>query len=144
MDSSSNRLFRFSKPEWLNNSAVRNGGVYVAGALVSIRSTLLHLHPRPGCRDTASSQPSIPNKKEMELNLTSTSNTFHLKENSKIPQYEKLTKPTRTIVRSRLLLPNRRRLILAQPAQRLGRAYQIRRLDPRYLLRARNAGYQLD
>ncbi|KAJ5519116.1 hypothetical protein LT330_008280 [Penicillium expansum] len=33
MDSSSNRLFRFSKPEWLNNSAVRNGGVYVAGAL---------------------------------------------------------------------------------------------------------------
>lgn len=80
----------------------------------------------------------------MELNLTSTSNTFHLKENSKIPQYEKLTKPTRTIVRSRLLLPNRRRLILAQPAQRLGRAYKIRRLDPRYLLRARNAGYQLD
>jgi hypothetical protein len=44
MDNSSNRLFRFSKPEWLNNSAVRNGGVYVAGALVSIRSTLLHLH----------------------------------------------------------------------------------------------------
>ncbi|KAJ5475920.1 hypothetical protein N7475_001649 [Penicillium sp. IBT 31633x] len=33
MDASSNRLFRFSKPEWLNNSAVRNGGVYVAGAL---------------------------------------------------------------------------------------------------------------
>jgi hypothetical protein len=35
MDVSNNRLFRFSKPEWLNNSAVRNGGVYVAGALVS-------------------------------------------------------------------------------------------------------------
>ncbi|KAJ5205530.1 hypothetical protein N7491_003842 [Penicillium cf. griseofulvum] len=33
MDNSSNRLFRFSKPEWLNNSAIRNGGVYVAGAL---------------------------------------------------------------------------------------------------------------
>ncbi|CAG7929482.1 unnamed protein product [Penicillium olsonii] len=33
MDVSNNRLFRFSKPEWLNNSAVRNGGVYVAGAL---------------------------------------------------------------------------------------------------------------
>jgi hypothetical protein len=36
--SSNNRLFRFSKPEWLNNSSVRNGGVYVAGALVSIAS----------------------------------------------------------------------------------------------------------
>jgi hypothetical protein len=35
MDVSNNRLFRFPKPEWLNNSAVRNGGVYVAGALVS-------------------------------------------------------------------------------------------------------------
>ncbi|KAJ5966105.1 hypothetical protein N7481_012819 [Penicillium waksmanii] len=33
MDVSSNRLFRFSKPEWLNNSAVRNTGVYVSGAL---------------------------------------------------------------------------------------------------------------
>ncbi|KAJ5248987.1 hypothetical protein N7468_000438 [Penicillium chermesinum] len=33
MESSSNRLFRFSKPEWLNNSAVRNTGVYVSGAL---------------------------------------------------------------------------------------------------------------
>jgi hypothetical protein len=30
-----NRLFRFSKPEWLNNAAVRNSGVSVAGALVS-------------------------------------------------------------------------------------------------------------
>jgi len=35
MDVSSNRLFRFSKPEWLNNSAVRNTGVYISGALVS-------------------------------------------------------------------------------------------------------------
>lgn len=35
MDVSNNRLFRFSKPEWLNNSAVRNTGVYVSGALVS-------------------------------------------------------------------------------------------------------------
>ncbi|KAJ5934020.1 Vacuolar protein sorting-associated protein 68 [Penicillium verhagenii] len=33
MDVSSNRLFRFSKPEWLNNAAVRNTGVYVSGAL---------------------------------------------------------------------------------------------------------------
>lgn len=35
MDVPSNRLFRFSKPEWLNNSAVRNAGVYTSGALVS-------------------------------------------------------------------------------------------------------------
>ncbi len=34
MDGSDNRLFRFSKPEWLNNSTVRNSGVYAAGALV--------------------------------------------------------------------------------------------------------------
>ncbi|CEO58374.1 Vacuolar protein sorting-associated protein 68 [Penicillium brasilianum] len=33
MDVSSNRLFRFPKPEWLNNSAVRNAGVYTSGAL---------------------------------------------------------------------------------------------------------------
>ncbi|KAJ5092306.1 hypothetical protein NUU61_007176 [Penicillium alfredii] len=33
MDVSNNRLFRWSKPEWLNNSAVRNSGVYTAGAL---------------------------------------------------------------------------------------------------------------
>ncbi|KAJ5701511.1 hypothetical protein N7493_007197 [Penicillium malachiteum] len=33
MDVSSNRLFRFSKPEWLNNAAVRNAGVYISGAL---------------------------------------------------------------------------------------------------------------
>ena len=32
---SNNRLFRFSKPEWLNNATIRNSGVYVAGALVS-------------------------------------------------------------------------------------------------------------
>lgn len=50
MDSSNNRLFRFSKPEWLNNSSVRNGGVYVAGALVSIASdppiSTLRTHPK--------------------------------------------------------------------------------------------------
>ncbi|KAJ5806079.1 uncharacterized protein N7503_003681 [Penicillium pulvis] len=33
MDVSSNRLFRFTKPEWLNNAAVRNTGVYISGAL---------------------------------------------------------------------------------------------------------------
>jgi hypothetical protein len=48
MDVSNNRLFRFSKPEWLNNSAVRNGGVYVSGALVSLNArsdpSPLHLH----------------------------------------------------------------------------------------------------
>lgn len=36
MDGSDNRLFRFSKPEWLNNSTVRNSGVYAAGALFSL------------------------------------------------------------------------------------------------------------
>lgn len=35
MDVSDNRLFRFSKPEWLNNTAVRTAGVYTSGALVS-------------------------------------------------------------------------------------------------------------
>jgi hypothetical protein len=34
MDSESNRLWRFHKPEWLNNSTVRNAGVYTSGALV--------------------------------------------------------------------------------------------------------------
>jgi len=36
MDSSENRLWRFSKPEWLSNSNVRSAGVYTAGALFSI------------------------------------------------------------------------------------------------------------
>jgi len=36
MDSSDNRLWRFRKPEWLNNSTVRSTGVYFAGALFSI------------------------------------------------------------------------------------------------------------
>ncbi|KAJ5826203.1 hypothetical protein N7474_003341 [Penicillium riverlandense] len=36
MDSTNNRLFRFSKPEWLNNAAVRNAGVSVAGALFAV------------------------------------------------------------------------------------------------------------
>ncbi|CBF70956.1 hypothetical protein BDV09DRAFT_187749 [Aspergillus tetrazonus] len=36
MDGSENRLFRFSKPEWLNNSTVRNAGVYTSGALFSL------------------------------------------------------------------------------------------------------------
>ncbi|BCS17915.1 UPF0220 family protein [Aspergillus puulaauensis] len=36
MDGSDSRLFRFSKPEWLNNSTVRNSGVYAAGALFSL------------------------------------------------------------------------------------------------------------
>ena len=31
---SNNRLFRWSKPEWLNNNTVRNAGVYTSGALV--------------------------------------------------------------------------------------------------------------
>jgi hypothetical protein len=76
----------------------------------------------------------------MELNLVSATAKFETKQ-SKLQSKANKTRP---VVRSRLLLPNRRRLILAQPAQRLRRAYQIRRLDPRYLLRAGNAGYQLD
>lgn len=28
------RLWKFSKPEWMNSAWVRNGGVYSAGALV--------------------------------------------------------------------------------------------------------------
>lgn len=31
---SSNRLFRFPKPEWLNSPNTRTAGVYAAGALV--------------------------------------------------------------------------------------------------------------
>lgn len=31
---STNRLFRFSKPEWLNSPNTRTAGVYAAGALV--------------------------------------------------------------------------------------------------------------
>jgi hypothetical protein len=49
MDVSNNRLFRFSKPEWLNNSAVRNAGVYTSGALVSSTTTFDYTpDPRPG------------------------------------------------------------------------------------------------
>ncbi|QKX60020.1 uncharacterized protein TRUGW13939_07162 [Talaromyces rugulosus] len=33
---SESRLWRFSKPEWLNNSAIRTTGVYTSGALFSI------------------------------------------------------------------------------------------------------------
>jgi hypothetical protein len=33
MDVSENRLFRWGKPEWLNNSTIRNTGVYTSGAL---------------------------------------------------------------------------------------------------------------
>lgn len=38
MSSSSNRLFRFPKPDWLNSANTRTAGVYIAGALVR-RST---------------------------------------------------------------------------------------------------------
>ncbi|OKL57020.1 UPF0220 protein [Talaromyces atroroseus] len=33
---SENRLWRFTKPEWLNNSTVRTAGVYTSGALFSL------------------------------------------------------------------------------------------------------------
>lgn len=37
---SETRLWRFQKPEWLNNSTIRTAGVYVSGALVRLPSTL--------------------------------------------------------------------------------------------------------
>jgi hypothetical protein len=67
MDVSNNRLFRFSKPEWLNNSAVRNGGVYVSGALVSLQCTIHHLHLRTP--DTTSSSHSSPKKNNLEIEI---------------------------------------------------------------------------
>lgn len=33
---SSNKLFRFPKPEWLNTPNTRTAGVYLAGALVTL------------------------------------------------------------------------------------------------------------
>ncbi|KAL2217121.1 UPF0220 domain protein [Thermoascus aurantiacus ATCC 26904] len=36
MDVSNTRLFRFGKPEWLNNSTLRSVGVYTSGALFSL------------------------------------------------------------------------------------------------------------
>jgi hypothetical protein len=66
MGSSNNRLFRFSKPEWLNNSSVRNGGVYVAGALVSNTSD----PPTFTLRTT--SKLETPKQNEIELNPIST------------------------------------------------------------------------
>jgi hypothetical protein len=68
MDVSNNRLFRFSKPEWLNNSAVRNGGVYVSGALVSLQCAIhhhLHLHTP----DTTSSSHTSPKENSLEIEI---------------------------------------------------------------------------
>jgi len=43
---SSHRLFRFPKPQWLNSATARVAGVYLAGALVSLRNnTLVILTP---------------------------------------------------------------------------------------------------
>ena len=38
---SSNRLFRFPKPKWLNSATTRTAGVYLAGAMVRARDSLL-------------------------------------------------------------------------------------------------------
>ena len=38
MESNRDRLFRFARPEWLNNANVRTAGVYLAGALVRYSS----------------------------------------------------------------------------------------------------------
>ena len=51
MDVSENRLFRWSKPDWLNNSTIRNTGVYTAGALVL---------PAPYLPRTQLTQPVLP------------------------------------------------------------------------------------
>jgi hypothetical protein len=67
MDVSNNRLFRFSKPEWLNNTAVRNGGVYVSGALVSPQCAIHHLHLHTP--DTTSSSHSSPKKNSLEIEI---------------------------------------------------------------------------
>lgn len=48
------------------------------------------------------------------------------------------------IVLSRILLPHRRRGLLAQLAQRLRRPCEVRRLDPWDLLVVGHAGDQLD
>jgi hypothetical protein len=109
MDVSSNRLFRFTKPEWLNNAAVRNAGVYTSGALVRTAPNIPTISPSPN-----------PHPLTPLFSFLSSS------------------------VRSRLLLPRRRSILLAQRPQRLRRAHQIRRLDPRHLLRAGHAGHQLD
>jgi hypothetical protein len=55
MDASNNRLFRFSKPEWLNNNSVRNAGVYTSGALVSLST-----HPLLKDDRTDKVNPSFP------------------------------------------------------------------------------------
>ncbi|KAI5302825.1 hypothetical protein KEM56_000319 [Ascosphaera pollenicola] len=36
MDDSDTRLFRFTKPQWLNNANVRTAGIYISGALFSM------------------------------------------------------------------------------------------------------------
>ncbi|KAI5284328.1 hypothetical protein KEM54_001423 [Ascosphaera aggregata] len=36
MDDSDTRLFRFSKPQWLNNANVRTAGIYISGALFAM------------------------------------------------------------------------------------------------------------
>lgn len=41
MDGSENRLFRWTKPEWINNAAVRTAGVYTSGGLVRERETTI-------------------------------------------------------------------------------------------------------
>lgn len=43
MDVSNTRLFRFGKPEWLNNSTLRSVGVYTSGALVSYSFFYIYL-----------------------------------------------------------------------------------------------------
>lgn len=116
MDVSNNRLFRWSKPEWLNNSAVRNAGVYTSGALVSFHLQSLSLRV-----------PGLPFR-----------NTIHLE--ADVILISKCTEP----VLPRLLLPHRRGRLLAQRQERLQRAREIRRLDPRHLLGAGDAGDQFD
>ncbi|KAI5295318.1 hypothetical protein KEM52_001739 [Ascosphaera acerosa] len=49
MDEPGTRLFRFSRPQWMNNANVRTAGIYTSGALVSSNA------PTSATTDTATS-----------------------------------------------------------------------------------------
>ena len=84
MDVSNNRLFRWSKPEWLNNSAVRNAGVYTSGALVSKlpsspppsnNTTHSHGSSSPWVSSSSSTPPLSPTAPATAPSCTSSSST---------------------------------------------------------------------
>ena len=70
--SSSHRLFRFPKPQWLNSPNTRTAGVYVAGAVVSpLLACQNHLAPSTLCKSAdirrPSSAPSASSSSSMPL-----------------------------------------------------------------------------